>query len=87
MEELTGKYNEQVDLKTKLEVEYEGYKKQMEELEIAYPKQVEELKTQIAETRKKTEEFEKKNEELNEELKILRAKKKKETTIPIPPPV
>lgn len=51
------------------------YRTQLAEIEEKYPKQIEELKQQIAETRKMTEEYEKKNDKLNEEIRALKAKK------------
>ena len=49
----------------------DDYKKKIEDLSSQYDEQ----KQQIAETRKMTEEYEKKNEKLNEEIRALKAKK------------
>jgi hypothetical protein len=75
METLDGEYEKQQRRKGNLENDLDLYQKELEDIENSYPRQVENLKNQIQDTRRQTEEYDKKNEQLNIELRALRAKK------------
>lgn len=80
LKDMREEYNQELNKKWQLDKELNAVWEELEKIEYDYPKQIKELKEQIAAAKKKTEEYEEKTKSLAEELWKLKAKKKQQET-------
>ena len=76
LEALAQVYDEECRKKADLDAQLQSVKRELEDIETQFPKEITDLKTKITEAKKQTEEFEEKTKVLAEDLRKLKGQSK-----------
>ena len=66
-------YEQEAKKKSDLDSEFKNLKQELEDIDVAFPKEIMDYKAQIVQSKKTTEEFEEKTRILADELRELKA--------------
>jgi chromosome segregation ATPase len=73
LKDLQAQYKAELERKNELNKELQAVKIELQDIEESHPKEIKSLQEQIAQAKKKTEEYEQKTKELADELRKLKA--------------